>query len=292
MSSKIREKFIDHMELHGLSKETQRSYINGVKGLVKHYYQSPEKLNDDQVRAYFHHLITERKLAWTSCKSYQSGIIYFYRHICNREVDDRYGLPPRPRGRKLPVVLSMEEVAHLLSCVASFKHRVMLKTIYSAGLRIGEAVCLKPEHIESDPSRMVIRVEQGKGRKDRYTVLSEKLLLELREYWQKYSPQKWLFAGQKPDSHITTTSVWSAFSAARKKAGITKECSPHTLRHCFASHLLYKGYDLYTISQLLGHSSIKTTTIYLHITPARYVDLKSPLDFIELQKEGQNDDKE
>ena len=153
-------------------------------------------------------------------------------------------------------------------------------------------MCLKPKHIESDHSRMVIRVERGKGRKDRYTVLSKKLLLELREYWWKYSPKQWLFAGQKPDSHITTTAVRSAFDAAKEKAGITKECSPHTLRHCFASHLLYKGYDLYTISQLLGHSSIKTTTIYLHITPARYVDVKSPLDFIESEKEGQHDDKE
>ena len=292
MSSKIREKFIDRMKFYGLTKETRRSYITGVKGLAKHYHQSPEKLTDDQVRAYFHHLITVRKLAWTSCHSYLSGIVYFYRHICNREVDDRYGLPPCPRGIKLPVVLSMEEVAHLLCCVDNFKHRVILKTIYSAGLRITEAVSLKPEHIESDPCRMVIRVEQGKGRKDRYTVLSKKLLLELREYWRKYSPPKWLFAGRKPDSHITRHSVWHAFDKAKKKAGIKKECSPHTLRHCFACHLLYNGCDLYTISQLLGHSSIKTTTIYLHMTPARYVDLKSPLDFIEAEKEGQNDDEE
>jgi len=292
MSSKIRAKFIDHMKFCGLSKETQRSYITGVKGLARHYHQSPVKLTDDQVRAYFHHLITERKLQWNSCHTYLSGILLFYRQICNREVDDRYGLPPQPRGTKLPVVLSMEEVAHLFTCVESLKYRVILKTIYSAGLRIKEAVSLKPVHIESDPSRMVIRVEQGKGRKDRYTVLSKKLLLELREYWCKYSPQKWLFAGQKPDSHITTNAVWYAFDDAKKKAGIKKQCSPHTLRHCFASHLLYKGYDLYTISQLLGHSSIKTTTIYLHITPARYVELKSPLDFIQPQKEGQDDDKE
>ncbi len=217
MSSKIRDKFVDRMNLYGLSEHTQRNYITGVKGLAMHFNQPPETLNDDQVRAYFRYLLTERKLTWTSCKNYLSGISYFYRHICDREVDDRYGLPPRPRGRKLPVVLSMEEVARLLSCVDNLKHRVLLKTIYSAGLRVGEAVSLKFEHIESDPSRMVIRVDQGKGRKDRYTVLSEKLLLELREYFYKYLPQQWLFPGQKRDKHITTASVWHAFNAAKKK---------------------------------------------------------------------------
>ena len=217
MGSKIREKFVGHMSLYGLAEQTQRGYITGVKGLAEFYNQSPEKRTDDQVRAYFRHLLTERKRAWTSCKNYLSGITSFYRNICNREVDDRFGLPPRPRGRKLPVVLSMEEVARLFSCIDNLKQRILLKTTYSAGLRVGEVVRLKPEHIESDPSRMVIRVDQGKGRKDRYTVLSEVLLPELREYWQKYSPQHWLFPGQKRNTHITTTVVWRAFKAAKKK---------------------------------------------------------------------------
>lgn len=217
MSSKIREKFVEHMDLYGLSKFTQKGYITGVKGLAKYYKQTPESLTDDQVRAYFRHLLTERKLEWSSCKNYLCGITYFYRHICNREVDDRFGLPPRPRSRKLPSVLSMEEVSRLLSCIDNLKHRVLLKTIYSAGLRVGEAIRLKPEHIESDPSRMVIRVEQGKGRKDRYTVLSENLLCELREYWRKYLPEHWLFPGQKPHRPITSVAVWSVLSAAKKK---------------------------------------------------------------------------
>jgi integrase/recombinase XerD len=217
MSSKIKEKFTEHMELYSLTKGTQRGYISGVRCLAKHYSQPPETLTNEQVRAYFRHLLTERKLAWGSCKTYLSGITYFYRHICNREVDDRFGLPPRPRGRKLPTVLSMEEVSRLLSCIENLKHRVILKTIYSAGLRVSEAIHLKPEHLESDPSRMVIRVEQGKGRKDRYTLLSEQLLVELREYWREYSPKQWLFSGQKPDSHITSTAVSSIMYAAKKK---------------------------------------------------------------------------
>ena len=217
MSSTIRKKFIEHMEFYGLSPHTQKGYITGVKGLAKYYNQSPETLTDDQVRAYFHHLLRERKLQWSSCKNYLSGIIYFYRHICSREVDDRFGLPPRPRGRKLPPVLSMEEVSRLLSCIDNLKHRVLIKTIYSAGLRVGEAIRLKPEHIESDPSRMVIRVEQGKGRKDRYTVLSEHLLGELRAYWRKYSPKHWLFPGQKPKRHITAVAVSHVLYGAKKK---------------------------------------------------------------------------
>ena len=217
MSTTIRAKFVEHMEFLGLSKQTQRSYITGVKGLAKYHNQSPEQLTDDQVRAYFRHLILERKLARTSCGSYLSGIMHFYRHLCNREVDDRFGLPPEPRSKKLPPVLSMEEVSRLLSCAENLKHRVLLKTIYSAGLRVSEAIRLKPEHIESDPSRMMLRIEQGKGRKDRYTVLSDRLLCELREYWRRYSPGQWLFPGQKPDSHISTTSVSRALYKAKKK---------------------------------------------------------------------------
>ena len=219
MSSKIREKFVNHMGWQGLTEETQRGYVTGVRGLAKHYAQSPEKLTDDQVRAYFYHLLTERKLEWTSCHSYLTGITYFYRHICNREVDDRYGLPSRPRGSRLPVVLSMEEIARLLSCAKNFKHEVLLKTIYSAGLRVSEAIRLKPEHIESDPSRMVIRVEQGKGRKDRYTILSKVLLGDLRKYWRKYSLKEgdWLFPGQKAGTHITYAGAYRALIKAKKK---------------------------------------------------------------------------
>lgn len=217
MSSELRNKMIDRMNLYGLSKHTQKGYISAIKGLAEHYNKSPDKLMDDQVRDYFHHLLTVRKLEWQSCKNYLSGITYFYRHMCNREVDGRYGLPPRPRGRKLPTVLSIEEVSRLLPCIDNLKHRVLIKTIYSAGLRVGEAIRLKPEHIESAPSRMVIRVEQGKGRKDRYTVLSKNLLLELREYWRKYSPKHWLFPGQKPERHISSVAVSNALYAAKKK---------------------------------------------------------------------------
>lgn len=212
MSSLIRNKFIEHMKFHGLTQQTQRGYISGVRCLANHYNQSPDQLSNKQVRAYFRHLLLERKLAWSSCKTYLSGITYFYRHICDREVDDRFGLPPRPRARKLPAVLSMEEVSRLLNCIENPKHRALLKTIYSAGLRVGEAIR------QSDPSRMVIRIEQGKGRKDRYTVLSKHLLDELRAYWQEYSPKYWLFPGQKEENHISSVAVSNVLYTAKKKS--------------------------------------------------------------------------
>jgi integrase/recombinase XerD len=152
MPNPIKDKFIEHMELYGLTKETQKGYISGVRCLANHYNTSPEHLSNDQVREYFRHLLLEKKLAHSSCKAYLAGITYFYRHICGREVDDLFGLPPRPMGRKLPAVLSIEEVSKLLNCIDNLKHRVMLKTIYSAGLRGEEAIRLKPEHIESDLS--------------------------------------------------------------------------------------------------------------------------------------------
>jgi integrase len=217
MSSELRTKLLAHMNLHGFSPHTQRSYVTGVKGLAKFYNKSPDTLTDEQVRAYFRYLLEERKVTWDSCKNYLTGITFFYRHICQREVEDRFGLPPRPRGRKLPVVFSIEEVKRLLSCVDNLKHRVLLKTIYSAGLRVSEGVRLRPHHIESDPSRMLIRVEQGKGRKDRYTVLSKKLLKELRLYWKKYRPEKWLFPGYGHDKHLSTTAASQVFYRAKKK---------------------------------------------------------------------------
>jgi integrase len=217
MSSELRERFIARMNLHGFSPHTQRSYVSSVNGLATFYNKSPDTLTDEQVRGYFRYLLKERKLAWSSCHNYLTGITFFYRHICQREVEDRFGLPPGPRQRKLPVVLSIEEVERLLSCIDNLKHRVLLKTIYGAGLRVSEAVRLKPHHIEGDPSRMLIRIDQGKGRKDRYTVLSEMLLEQLRLYWNKYQPGKWLFPGYGHDKHLSTSAASVVFYNAKKK---------------------------------------------------------------------------
>jgi integrase/recombinase XerD len=217
MGSSLRDQLLDHMTLHGFSECTKRSYVTGIKGLAKFYNQSPDLLTSEQVHLYIRHLISERKVSWHTCNNYLSGIIYFYKNICYWENVERFGIPPRPRQKKLPVTLSIGEVKRLLSVVTNLKHRVLLKTAYSAGLRVSELISLKPEHIESDPSRMLIRVEQGKGRKDRYTLLSRDLLEEMRQYWRKYQPKKWLFPGYGQDNHLSYAAARKVFMVNKKK---------------------------------------------------------------------------
>ena len=216
MQTELRTKFQNYMTIQRLSPNTQRNYIRGVKGLAEFYKQSPDTLTNDQIQEYLRYLLEDLKLSWGTCNNYFSGIISFYRNVCKWD-ETRFQIPPRPRIRKLPIVYSIEEVKRLLAAAANLKHLVLLETAYSAGLRINELVHLKPHHIESDPSRMLIRVEQGKGKKDRYTILSKKLLKDLRSYWRKYRPEKWLFPGQKPENHLTSVSVHSAFTLAKKK---------------------------------------------------------------------------
>lgn len=176
------------------------------------------------------------------------------------------------------MILSIEEVDRLINAASNLKHRALLKTVYSAGLRGGEVVRLKPHHIESDPTRMMIRVEQGKGRKDRYTVLSKELLLTLRKYYQECRPWKWLFQGSNHGNPMALSTAQKIYHEAKKKAGIKKNSGINTLRHCFASHLLWAGEDIYTIKKMLGHSSIKTTIRYLHVTQEQIHAVTSPLD--------------
>ena len=215
MSSELRTKFLNYMTIQRFSNSTKDLYVRGVEGLVKYYGQSPDTLTNEQIQAYFVYLIDERKVSWGTCNNYFSAIICFYRNVCNWD-ETRFKIPPRPQIKKLPVVLSIEEVKRLFAAAANLKQRVLLKTVYSAGLRVSEVVRLQPHHLESDPSRMMIRVEQGKGRKDRYTLLSKTLLPELRAYWSQYRPGKWLFPGQKPDNHLSEAGARAAYYLAKK----------------------------------------------------------------------------
>ena len=185
----------------------------------------------------------------------------------------------RPRReRRLPVVLARQDVIRLLESVANIKHRALLMLVYSVGLRVSEVVKLRPKDI--DASRHMIRIRGAKGQKDRYTVLSEVALQTLREYWKIYRPKKWLFPGSKEGSHITTRTVEKILENTRKKAGIVKHITVHTLRHSFATHLLESGRDLRYIQELLGHKSSKTTEIYPHVSERDIGRIKSPLDTI------------
>ena len=216
MSTDLRTKFNNYMTLQRLSPHTKRNYIRAVKGLATFYNKSPDTLTNDQIQGYLRYLLEDCKLSWGTCNNYFSGIVSFYKNVCKWD-ETRFQIPPRPRIKKLPVVFSVEEVKRLLDAVDNLKHLVLLETVYSAGLRVSELVRLQPHHIESDASRMMIRVEQGKGKKDRYTVLSKKLLVDLKTYWRKYRPGKWLFPGQKAEKHLCEAAAQRAFYLAKKK---------------------------------------------------------------------------
>jgi len=216
MSDDLSNEFINYMTLNRFSHHTKKSYLSAVEGLVKYYNQSPDTLTNDQIQEYFRHLLEDRKLSWGTCNTYFTGIISFYRNVCKWD-ETKFTIPPRPKARKLPVVFSMEEVRRLFDAASNLRDLALLKTVYSSGLRATEAARLRLHHIESDPSRMMIRVEQGKGRKDRYTVLSPMLLDDLRKYWKAYRPDKWLFPGADPERHLSYTAVNRAFTKAKKK---------------------------------------------------------------------------
>jgi integrase/recombinase XerD len=215
MSSELKTRFINHMILRRYSKETVRNYVRIVTDLAKFHNKSPDQLNNEQIQEYLLYLIKDRKLSWGTCNIYYSGLACLYKKVLKRD-KTTFTLPSQPRIKKLPQILSVEEVKRLFESADNIKHRVLLKTIYSAGLRVGEAIKLEPKHIESDPSRMMIRVEQAKGKKDRYTLLSRHLLDELRIYWQKYKPVRWLFAGNDGRS-LSYAGARLAYVKAKKK---------------------------------------------------------------------------
>ncbi|MEN8188109.1 MAG: site-specific integrase [Bacteroidota bacterium] len=216
MAKSLRTQFMNHMILHRFSHYTIKNYMSAVEKLAKYHNKSPDKLTNEDIQNYLLYLIRERKLTLGTCNVHSAGISCFYKNILQWD-ETNFKLPPSPRVKKLPNILSIEEVKRLFECAANLKHRVLLKTVYSAGLRISEAVKLKPRHIESDPSRMMIRIEQGKGKKDRYTVLSKYLLDELRLYWQEYKPGNWIFPGYNKENHIGFSAAREAFIIAKKK---------------------------------------------------------------------------
>jgi integrase/recombinase XerD len=216
MSKTLRTQFINYMVLHRFSPSTIKHYMGTMRRLANYYNKSPDLITNEQIQDYVFYLINDRKLAWSSCNTEIAGMSCFYKNVLKWD-KNKLKLPPKQRIKKLPNILSVEEVKRLFECTTNLKHRVLLKTVYSAGLRISEVVKLKPIHIESDPSRMMIRIEQSKGKKDRYTVLSKHLLSELRIYWLKYKPNKWIFPGYNQDNHIGYASARDAFTKAKKK---------------------------------------------------------------------------
>ena len=288
----LREKMIKTMELRNFAKNTQRGYLGAVKGLASFYRQPPDNLTKDQIEDYLLYLKNGKCNTTGSCGAVAAGLRFFYTHVIETPIPFDYRI--RRKNRKLPTVLSQEEIWKIINATQHLKHRLILMATYSAGLRAMEVATLKPEHIDS--KNMLIKVAQAKGGKERYTVLSCRLLEELRRYYKTCQPGPYLFPSSfKNREHqpLTYPSIRSIYEKARKKAGIKKGSGIHTLRHSFATHLLEAGYDLRRIQVLLGHTRLSTTMIYLHVSRATLSKIPSPLDLFDPQdarKEGEPDE--
>ena len=273
----LRTKMIRDMQLQRLAPKTQKASIAAVAGLAKFYRCSPDHLSPDQIRAYLHPVLVERHLAWSSCHQRACGCKFFY--VTTLAWDALHlNVPPRTGRRLLPHLMSVEALQRLFPSAPNPKARALLLTTYAAGLRVGAVVRLHLTDIESD--RRLLRIHQGKGRQDRSTLLSARLLAELRAYWTLYRPASWLFPGQDAPQPMPIATAQKLYSRAKRAAGIPHGQGIHTLRHCFAPHLLEAGVDLRTIQLLLGHRSIDTTTRSLHISRQHLAKVHRPFDLL------------
>jgi integrase/recombinase XerD len=281
----LRQKLIDEIEVRGLSRNTKESYIGFISRLSRHYRRSPDRIRDEELRAYLLHLLREKKNGPGTLCIAVSALRFFYRHVLQRSTEAiETALPRMKKPVVRPRVFSPDQIARLLQVDGlNLKHRTLLMTTYAAGLRVSEVCHLRPEDILSE--RGQIRIDQGKGRKDRYTVLSPRLLEQLRAYWRVYRPQSgWMFpSAYWPDRHLSTHAVMLVFKQATKLARLPSNGGIHSLRHSFATHLLEAGVPLPVIQRLLGHSNLATTSRYLHIRREILVELKGPLEALDLK---------
>src|SRR5713101_9068624 len=274
----LRQRMLEDMRIRNLAVNTQEAYVHQVSLFARHFNQSPERLGPEQIRAYQVYLATEKKLAPGSILIAVSALRFLYRVTLKKDWTFEDIIPAPKKPQTLPVVLSPEEVLQFLACVASRKHRTILTACYGAGLRVSEGIALTPPAVDS--KRMVLRVEQGKVRKDRYVMLSPKLLEILRTWWRVEKPKDWLFSGDMPGRHITRFAVECECQKAHRISKIPKPITPHSLRHAFAVHLLEQGTDVRTIQLLLGHRSLTTTAKYLRIATSKVCSTSSPLDLL------------
>jgi len=258
------------------SRRTVKLYLHYNKEFLKFCNKPPYQVSNEDVRDYLYYLADKKGCSASTLNIAINALKFYYGEILKRRFV--YNIRRPKKDKKLPVVLSQEEVSRILSSITNIKHRLILMLMYSAGLRIGEVVKLRVEDI--DVKRKLIRIRGGKGRKDRYTILSEVVLKTFKEYVEKYKPEKWLFPGQRKDKHISTRTVQAIFEKARDKAGIKEDVTVHSLRHSFATHMLESGVDLRYIQELLGHKHSKTTEIYTRVSTKNLSKIRSPLDLI------------
>jgi site-specific recombinase XerD len=266
------------MVVRGRADRTRESYLAAVEGLARFYGRSPDGLSQDEVQGYVLHLIKERKVSPSTCNVAVSAFRFLYLTTLGRDRAE-FDIPHSKRPQRLPEIFSREEIARLLEAASNPRDHALLATAYAAGLRVGELVKLKPADIDS--TRMTIRVEQAKGAKDRYSLLSPLLLEELRSYWKRFRPRVWLFE-TRTGKHLDVSAVQKIYMAAKRRARIAKRGGIHALRHAFATHLLEAGEDLHTIQRLLGHGDLRTTSRYLHLTEAGLKSKAISRDLLEL----------
>jgi len=274
----LRQRFIEDLRLKNFSAGTIKVYVHAVTSFAKFYGRSPDELTKEDIRAYLVHLIQERGLSRGSCVVHRNALRHLYQDTLGY-ADWLQDFPRPKRERRLPVVLSRDEVRRLFAVVTNLKQKALFMTAYDAGLRLSEILNLRLDDIDSQ--RMVIRVRQGKGKKDRYARLTKGLLLLLREYWLAYRPNSWLFPGASQDKRYDLATPGQLLKKACRKAGISKRVSMHTLRHSFATHLLEAGVDLRIIQHLLGHSRIQTTVMYTHISTDGLGSAPSLMEMLE-----------
>jgi site-specific recombinase XerD len=281
----LRKMMLEDLQRRHFSENTIRCYIRAVEDFARHFHRPPDRLGLRHIREYQAELLQKRKLSPSTVACHLAALRFFYIKTLKKAWSIAETPYPKKRHR-LPAILSQEEVAHLIDAAHIPFHRTLLMTLYATGLRCAELTHLKVSDVDSQ--RMVIRVQGGKGRQDRDVMLSPKLLDELRQHWRRLrrKPSHWLFPGNRyhgADQPIDSKTVWHACQQATQRAGLNRNVHPHTLRHCFATHLLEAGADLRTIQLLLGHHDLKETTVYLHLSKRHLSATASPLDSLELK---------
>jgi integrase/recombinase XerD len=273
----LRQRMIDDMVVRNLAPNTQESYLQQITLYARYFGKSPDRLGPEEIRTYQLYLANEKQAAVGSRIIAVSALRFLYKVTLRREWAVEF-IPAPKKPQKLPIILSPAEILSLLQAASCFSHHVLMATMYGTGVRVSEAVHLRVSDIDSQ--RMTIRIELGKGAKDRYVMLSPKLLELLRDYWRRVRPVSWLFPGKLPGRPLTRDGAKYAIQSAATRAGITKPLSPHSLRHAFATHLLECGTDLRTIQVLLGHRSLSTTARYLRVATSTVGATTSPLDLL------------
>lgn len=274
--TQLRQEFISTLRLRNYAPNTIKRYTHCVSQYARHFNRCPTELGPREVKQYLLYLIDEKRSSWSEYRQVVCALRFLYTKVLGHEWMAEHIPFPR-RERPLPNFLTPEEMKLVLDAVDHPKHRMMLEVIYATGMRVSEMCCLKPEDIDS--KRMVTVVRDGKGNKGRLTLLSETLLERLRVYWKRYKPKEWLFEGRA--GHARPAVVQKACARAERDSGVSKKVTPHVIRHAFATALLEQGVDLVTISNLLGHSRIKTTELYTHVTLKKLQSTQSPLDTLE-----------